>query len=85
MTTQERNEIKARCAPVAQRMVIAENNFIVSIQKFSGCSQSAAAHVLAVYRKLNVVKMDAVNGVINVKHGAYFEKEVIENAINFQI
>lgn len=67
--------------PTAQRIVNGEEVFISNIMKIAGCSRSDAEKVLALYRKLKVVKTDAVGGVINIKHGVFYEKDVIENAI----
>ena len=79
--TQQVNKFEA----IAQRMVNAENAFISVIKEIAGCSNDSAAHVLNVYRKLKLVKFDAVCGTINVKHGLYLDKDIIENAINYQI
>lgn len=68
--------------PLAQKMVNAENNFIANVISISGCTKIEAEKVLATYRKFKVVKMDAVNGVLSVKHGAFWDVDVIQNAIN---
>lgn len=67
---------------VASRMVAAENNFIEVLMTVGEISKEDAEKVLVVYRKLKLVKMDAVNGVLSVKHGAYLDKEVIANALS---
>lgn len=69
---------------VAHRIVNAENNFIETIMELANCKKSEAEKVLAVYRKLKMVKLDIGIGRISVKHGAYLDLEVIHNAINFQ-
>jgi hypothetical protein len=66
---------------VATRLVNAENNFIEVLMTLGEISKAEAEKVLAVYRKHKLVKMDAVMGVLSVKHGAYLEKEVIGNAL----
>jgi hypothetical protein len=66
---------------IAVRMANAENEFIDVLMNLGEISKADAVKVLAVYRKLKVVKMDAVIGRMNVKHGAYLDKEVINNAL----
>lgn len=67
---------------MATRTVSAENNFIEVLMKFGEITKAQAEKVLALYRKLKIVKMDAVNGVLSVKHGGYLDKSVIANALN---
>lgn len=68
---------------VAQRIVNAENNFIEVVMELSGCTKAEAEKVLSVYRKLKMVKIDLGIGRINVKHGAYLDFDVIQNAIAY--
>lgn len=67
--------------PIAQRMVNAENNFLANVQAISGCTHAEAVKVLAVYRKVKVLKHDYVSGVISVKHGGFWNVSTIRNAI----
>jgi hypothetical protein len=69
---------------VAQRMVNAENGFVDYVMNLHNITKDDAEKVLRVYRKLKVVKMDAVIGRLNVVHGAYLDKGAIQNAINFK-
>lgn len=69
------------CKAVAYRMHNAEENFI-SVVIDRGFTRSEAIKVLAVYRKLKVVKMDAVSGVISVNHGALLDAAVLHRAIS---
>jgi hypothetical protein len=66
---------------VAQRMVNAENNFLDIIEG-NGFSREEAEIIFAEYRRLKVVKLDAVIGRYSVKHGAYLDKEIMERALN---
>ncbi len=66
---------------VAIRIVNAENRFIANVQDLAGCTKEAAEKVLRVYRNLKIAKMDAVNGVISVKHGMYLDADILANAI----
>ena len=79
-----KNELKSMEAGfknIAIRVVNAENNFVETLMNFGEISKEQAEKVLAVYRKLKLVKLDAVAGVISVKHGAYLEKSTIANAL----
>lgn len=67
---------------MAQRTINAESRFVVTVQEISGCTKAEAEKVLSVYRKAKVVKMDPINGVINVTHGAFMDVRTIQNAIN---
>lgn len=68
---------------VAQRIVNAEENFIALVQQVTGCSREQGTKALATMRSLKVLKLDAVNGVYNVKHGAFLEASALWNAINY--
>ncbi len=67
---------------VASRLVAAENNFLDVLMKFGEISKTDAEKVLVVYRKLNLVEMDAVSGVMSVKHGAFLDKLTIANILS---
>lgn len=66
---------------VATRIDSAHANFAGTISAISGCSIEQAEKVTALYLKLKVAKHDYVNGVINVKHGAFLEEATIKNAL----
>jgi hypothetical protein len=66
---------------VATRMVNAETSFIKILMLAGEISKPDAKKVLAVYRKLKLVKMDAVTGSISVKHGGFLDKSVITDAL----
>lgn len=73
--------MKSEFAPIAQRIVNAQNNFVANIQNIANCTEAEAEKVLAVYRKAKVLKNDFVNGRIDVKHGAFLDAKTIRNAI----
>jgi hypothetical protein len=66
---------------VAQRIVNAEVSFIETLMRMGGITKPDAEKVLRVYRKLKVVKTDAVNGEIKVKHGGLLDRAVIRTAL----
>lgn len=75
------SSMKPGLQAMAKRMVDAENNFIEVLMNLGEISKAEALKVLAVYRKLKLVKLDPVIGSMNVKHGAYLDKQVIANAL----
>ncbi len=75
--------IKPGLKNMATRITTAENNFIEVLINLGGITKAEAEKALATFRKLKLVKMDAVNGVLSVKHGAYLSKDAIRNAVSF--
>lgn len=74
------NEIARGCKNMAQRIVQAEADFVATLMDLGGIDHATAERVLAHYRKIRVVRMDAVMGRVTVKHGAFLDREVIERA-----
>ena len=66
----------------AQRIVNAENEFVKCLMMFGGITSDQAEHVLRLYIALKMVKLDAVGGRYTVKHGGYFDKDVIGRAVD---
>ena len=46
-----------------------------------GLSDEQAEKLLSAFRKLKVVKIDGVNGQYSIKHGAFWDREVMERAL----
>jgi len=67
---------------IAQRYVNAEENFFNNVIAISGCSKVDAEKVLSVFIAAKVAKIDPIIGRVIVKHGAFMETQVIQNAIN---
>lgn len=67
---------------MAQREVNGADNFINNVEAIAGCTHAEAVKVFNVYHAAKVLKYDGVNGVYNVKHGAFLDADVITNAIN---
>lgn len=74
------NEVIKGARAVAQRIVNAEKNFIECVMA-NGFTKEEAEKVLRTYRKAKVIKVDPVLGRITVKHGVYWEKDVLRNAV----
>ena len=64
----------------AIRFINAENNFLSYLTERAGITEAEAVKVLALYRKMKVIKIDAVVGQWNVKHGAFLDADVIRRA-----
>jgi hypothetical protein len=65
---------------VAQRMVNGENRFVQFVME-RGFTRDEATHIMSVYRKARVLKIDAVLGQFEVKHGAFLDPAVLRNAV----
>lgn len=57
-------------------------NFYESVMLVTGCTQQEAEKVLEVYLKLKIAKITAHDG-IQLKHGAFWDKAVLLNAIKY--
>lgn len=66
---------------MATRMVNAENDFVAVLVEKAGITTDEAFKVLAIYRKLKVVKNDYAVSRISVKHGAFLDRDVILRAL----
>ena len=78
----EANEKIKGTQAIAQRIVNAENAFIETLMN-RGFSRAEAVKAMSTMIKLKVAKLDAVGGVINVKHGAFLEPSAIRNAVEY--
>ena len=67
---------------MAQRIENAQANFIDNVCEQFGTTKPQAEKVLAVFKKAKAVKLDAVGGRYNLTHGAYWECDVIQRAID---
>jgi hypothetical protein len=65
---------------VAQRQAAALENF-VELCGERGFTRDQALVILAVYRKNRAIKLDSVHGRYVVVHGAYWNEDVMERAL----
>jgi hypothetical protein len=70
---------------IAQRIETAETKFVAYVVEQTGMSTDEAEHVLRVFKKCRVIKIDAVMGQWNVKHGAYLDAEVMRRAARVEL
>ena len=66
------------------RIVNAETSFISDVIEQFGFTQEQATKILAVYKKYKIAKVDPVMGRVNIKHGAYWDKEPMSKALEVQ-
>ncbi len=66
---------------IAQRINNAEESFTNALVEIADITTEEAHKVMNLYLKNKLAKLDAVNGTIKVKHGAFLEKDVILNAV----
>ena len=67
--------------PMLQRLDNAYGNFRTSLMEYGEISEGEAEKVMNLYLKLKVAKIVISMGRIDVKHGVYLEKDVIQNAL----
>jgi len=68
---------------MATRMNNAEAAFIETLMRHGKISRPEAEKAMRTMLRLKVAKLDAVSGVIRVKHGAYLEPDAIRNAVAY--
>lgn len=77
---QKRGERMEAFKAIAQRTINAEESFISCLMEFGDIDKPSAERAYATLRKAKATKMDAVSGVIRVKHGAFLDRDVIRRA-----
>ena len=78
--------LKEQFQPVFNRMVQCEERFLNTVRETMAEAgvEGSAEKVIAVYKKLKLVKRDMTNLTYNVKHGAYWNAETLKAAAEFQ-
>ena len=61
----------------------AQNHLVECIVACGKVSGDDAVKVAAVYKKLKLVKFDAIHGTSHIKHGVFFEAHAIANALAY--
>lgn len=69
---------------IAERIVNAENTFVQLIME-KGFTREEANKAMRTMLKLKVAKLDPVGGCITMKHGAFWEADVLRNAVNHNV
>lgn len=71
--------------PMLQRGENARREFCSTVQRIAGLTDDEARHVLDVYLKLKLAKIDFGIGRVNVKHGALLDRETITRAATYPL
>jgi hypothetical protein len=66
----------------AERIVRAGDEFVAVLMSLGGISKDDAERVFEHYRKIRVAKVDSVIGRVDVKDGAFLDREVIRRAVD---
>lgn len=66
---------------IATRLVNAENSFIEEVCEQFDKTEAEAEKILAVFLKLKVAKLDIGIGRVQLKHGALWDIEVMNNTL----
>jgi hypothetical protein len=72
----------AEIAPIATRMQNAYDGLVTNLVELGGINDVEAGMVADLYIRKRLVRLDMVGGRYNVKHGAYFDRAVILNALD---
>ncbi len=62
---------------IAKRMEAAETRFTALLRDAGGLTEEDAKKVFLCYLEAKMARMDTVNGVVSVVHGAYWDRETI--------
>ena len=76
-----KNDTCKGCKAMAQRIVDAGDAFVASLSILGDITKEEAERVFAYYRKHKIAKVDAVNGRVDVTHGAFLDRETIRKAV----
>ena len=66
---------------MAKRAEIAHANFIETLTRLGEIDEPAAHKVKNLYLRHRIAKLDLGIGRINVKHGAFLDRDVIRRAV----
>jgi len=64
---------------IARKSIEAEDKLAELFVTIAGITQEQALNLVAFYQRKKLVKLDLCNARLNVKHGAYLDKDYIEH------
>jgi len=67
--------------PMAIRIENAHDNFIADLMEQFDYTEAQAEHILNVYVREHVVKLDVAIGCYRLSHGIFWERDVLNNAL----
>ena len=79
------DSLKAEMRPMLQRMEQAWTDFTGDIVEQFRFTPEQADEILRVYRVVKAVKYDAAMGKYNLIHGAFWERDAMENALLYSV
>lgn len=74
-------EIKDAVKDIVTREQNACNSFYEIVMNILSCKREDAVKILNTYTKAKVAKINIHSGHVDVKHGVFFEKDVLANAL----
>ncbi len=77
----EKEKTEEALRPMAERSVIARNEFVNNVMEQFGFNKEEANAILDAYIKAKAVKLDWAGGRYNLKHGAFWERGPMEEAL----
>lgn len=66
---------------IAQRIVNAEDRFMAAVREQFGKTQEEAEQILGVFQSEKIIKIDPVMGQYTLKHGRFWDAQVMDNAL----
>ncbi|WJJ55379.1 hypothetical protein QB910_000135 [Dabrowskivirus KKP3916] len=78
------SDLKEQLKPVFKRALIAHDKFVEEVQEQFGFSEDEAEKILNVFIKAKAVKRNVAMGRYDLTHGAYWDKEVMQRALQVQ-
>lgn len=76
------NPVAGHLRAIAGRQTSAVDKFIDLLIESFGITVDEAEKVFALYRRTKAIKLDTWNGRYNVSHGAFWDRAVIQRAID---
>lgn len=67
---------------MAKREINANNEFVSNLMEQFGLSKADANGVFLLYKKEKIIRLDRGIGRWNLQHGAFWDADVIERAVN---
>jgi len=68
---------------IVTRTENAKNSFYNYVMEQHQFTKEQAQKILETYLKLKLIKLDCITGQFKIKHGAYLDKDILENALIF--
>jgi hypothetical protein len=70
---------------MAQRMINAQDTFCQNVMEAFDFTREESEKILEVYASMGLVKLDIAVGKYNLKHGSYWDKGIMKNALTAKL